>query len=64
MPTRKRTPLGRPTEIPDRVRLHVYVTGGEARRIALAAKRAHVSVSAWMRARALAALSQSHEEHA
>jgi hypothetical protein len=54
MPARKK--LGRPTEIPDRVRLNIYLSAGELRAIARAAKRAHVSTSAWVRAVALAAL--------
>jgi hypothetical protein len=52
MPVRR----GRPPEIPDRVTLYVYVTAQEQRRIARAARRAKVSASAWLRARALAAL--------
>jgi hypothetical protein len=47
---------GRPTEIPDRVTLYVYVTAREQRRIARAARRARLSASAWVRAAALAAL--------
>jgi hypothetical protein len=54
MPTRNR--LGRPTEIPDRVELIVYLTRSERRQIVQAAKQADVSASAWVRARALAAL--------
>jgi hypothetical protein len=48
--------MGRPPEIPDRRTLTVYVSGREQRRITRAAKRAHVSVSAWLRALAVAAL--------
>jgi hypothetical protein len=54
MPTRKR--LGRPTEIPDRVELVVYLSGKERGGIVRAAKQANVSASAWVRAVALAAL--------
>jgi hypothetical protein len=52
MPVRR----GRPPEIPDRVTLYVYVSAPEQRRIARAAKRAHLSASAWLRALAQAAL--------
>ena len=54
MGVRKR--LGRPPEIPNRVKLFIYVTAGERQAIARAAKRANVSTSAWVRAVALAAL--------
>jgi hypothetical protein len=54
MPARKR--LGRPTEIPDRVELVVYLTRSERREIVRAAQQAHVSASAWVRTVALAAL--------
>jgi len=42
--------LGRPTEIPDRVDLVVYLTRQERAAIIRAAQRAGVSVSAWCRA--------------
>jgi hypothetical protein len=54
MPARKK--LGRPTEIPDRVRLDIYLSARELRAIAQAAKRANVSTSAWVRDKALTAL--------
>jgi hypothetical protein len=54
MPARKR--LGRPTEIPDRVELIVYLSRKERGAIARAARLADVSVSAWVRAVALTAL--------
>ena len=54
MPARKR--LGRPTEIPDRVELVVYLARSEQREIVRAAQLAHVSASAWVRTVALAAL--------
>jgi hypothetical protein len=47
---------GRPPEIPNRRKLQVYLSAGELRAIARAAKHANVSTSAWMRAVALAAL--------
>jgi hypothetical protein len=52
--------MGRPTEIPDRVKLEVYMTARERRRITQAAKRAKVSASAWMRGLALVALEDRH----
>jgi hypothetical protein len=51
-----RKKLGRPPEIPNRVKLFVYLRAGERQAIARAAKQANVSTSAWMRAVALAAL--------
>ena len=54
MPARKGP--GRPPEIPDRVTLYVYLTAAERRRIAQAAHRAKLSVSAWMRIAALTTL--------
>jgi hypothetical protein len=48
--------MGRPPEIPNRVTLYVYVTAQEQRRIARAARRAHLSASAWVRTVARAAL--------
>jgi hypothetical protein len=51
-----RKKLGRPSEIPNRVKLFVYLTAGERQAIARAAKRANVSTSAWVRAVALTAL--------
>jgi hypothetical protein len=56
MGARKR--LGRPPEIPNRVKVFVYLRAGERQAIARAAKRANVSTSAWMRATALAALTE------
>jgi hypothetical protein len=47
---------GRPPEIPQRVTLYVYLSAPEQRRIARAARRAHLSTSAWLRQVALAAL--------
>src|SRR5262249_7448154 len=61
MPTRKR--LGRPPEIPDRVELMVYLSRKERAAIVRAAKRAHVSASAWVRAVALAALPDRTTKH-
>jgi hypothetical protein len=54
MQARKR--LGRPPEITDRVELVVYLSRKERGAIARAARQADVSVSAWVRAVALAAL--------
>ena len=54
MPARKK--LGRPTEIPDRVELVVYLRRKERGAIVRAARQADVSASAWVRAVALAAL--------
>ncbi len=57
MPARPPSPrLGRPTEIPNRVKLEVYLTGRERRAIVAAATQANVSASAWVRAAALTAL--------
>jgi hypothetical protein len=55
MPTRKKRP-GRPADIPDRVTVTVYMTRAEAQKIEDAAREEHVSISAWVRAAALAAL--------
>jgi hypothetical protein len=62
MTARKRRALGRPTEIHNRVRLDVYMTRAERKAINSAARAAHVSASAWVRAAALAALPSSHQE--
>lgn len=47
---------GRPPEILNRVKLQVYLSAGELRAVARAAKHANVSASAWIRALAVAAL--------
>jgi hypothetical protein len=57
-------PMGRPVEIPNRVTLYVYLTAGEQRRIARAARREKVSSSAWMRTLALAALNSGAQRSA
>jgi len=54
------TKMGRPLEIPNRVTLYCYLSAPEQRRIARAARRAKLSISAWLRARALAALEEEH----
>lgn len=50
------TRTGRPPEIPDRVKLQVYLSRSELRAIARLAKGADVSTSAWVRKLVLAAL--------
>ena len=50
------TRVGRPPEFHHRVRLEVLLEATELRAITRAAKAAHVSASAWVRAVALAAL--------
>ena len=54
------TKMGRPLEIPNRVTLYCYLRTPEQRRIARTARRAKLSISAWLRARALAALEEEH----
>ena len=48
--------LGRPTEIPDRTSLRVYLSRAEQRAVARLARSADVSSSAWVRALVLTAL--------
>jgi hypothetical protein len=48
--------IGRPPEIPDRVKLEVYLTAREREALARAATQAKVSASAWVRRLILDAL--------
>jgi hypothetical protein len=41
--------LGRPRELPDRVRVSVYLTAREQRTLARVAQRAQLTTSAWLR---------------
>jgi hypothetical protein len=47
--------MGRPQELPNRRVIQTYVTGAEMAAIARAAARAKLTVSAWVRARIVAA---------
>ena len=51
---------GRPLELPNRRVVQTYVTGAEMAAIKRTAKRANLTVSAWVRARIVAALNGPH----